>query len=83
MALGFDHRFSAMSTSEILAQLPTLTPADREKVRSQLGAIDSAAPLSSDEKQLVDQRVAACRQNPGAAVLWAVAEEEIRKQVGL
>jgi hypothetical protein len=71
-----------MSTTEILAQLPTLTPADREKVRSQLDAIDSAAPLSPEEKRLVDQRVAAYRQNPGAAVSWAVAEEEIRKQIG-
>lgn len=72
-----------MSTTEILAQLPTLTPADRDRVRSQLDAIDSAAPLSSDEKRLVDQRVAAYRQNPGAVVSWAVAEEEVRKQIGL
>ena len=72
-----------MSTTEILAQLPTLTPADREKVRSQLDAIDSAAPLSAEEKKLVDQRVAAYRQNSGAAVSWAVAEEKIRKQTGL
>jgi len=72
-----------MSTTEILAQLPTLTPADRDKVRSQLDAIDSAAPLSPEEKRLVDQRVAAYRQNPSAAVSWAVAEDEIRKQVGL
>ena len=72
-----------MSTTEILAQLPALTPADREKVRSQLDAIDSAAPLSPEEKQLVDERVATYRQNPGAAVSWVVAEEQIRKQVGL
>jgi hypothetical protein len=72
-----------MSTTEILAQLPTLTPADREKVRSQLDAIDAAAPLSPEEKRLVDQRVAAYRQNPGAAVTWAVAEGEIRKELGL
>lgn len=72
-----------MSTSEILAQLPTLTSADRDKVRSQLDAIDSAAPLTPDEKRLIDQRVAAYRQDPGAAVSWAVAEDEIRKQAGL
>jgi hypothetical protein len=72
-----------MSTSEILAQLPTLTPADREKIRSQLDAIDSAVPLSAEEKRLVDQRVAAYRRNPGASVSWVVAEEEIRKQAGM
>jgi hypothetical protein len=72
-----------MSTSDILAQLPTLTPAGREKIRAQLDAIDSAAPLSAEEKQLVDERVSAYRQNPGAPVSWAVAEEDIRKRVGL
>ncbi len=72
-----------MSTIEILAQLPTLTPADREKVRSQLDAIDAAAPLSPEEKRLIGERVAAYRQNPAAGVSWAVAEEGIRKQTGL
>ncbi len=72
-----------MSTTEILAQLPALTPVDREKVRSRLDAIDAAAPVSSEEKRLIDQRVAAYRQNPGGSVSWAVAEEQIRKQIGL
>jgi hypothetical protein len=72
-----------MSTTEILAQLPRLTPADREKIRLQLDAIDSGAPLSAEEKRLINQRVAAYRQNPGATVSWAVAEGEIRQQIGL
>ena len=74
---------SVMSTSEILAQLPLLTPADREKIRSQLDDLDAATPLSAEEKRLVDRRVAAYRQRPGEAVSWAVAEEEIRKHAGL
>lgn len=72
-----------MSTSEILAHLPSLSPADREQIRVQLDALDAAAPLSVEEKRLVDQRVAAYRQNPAAAVSWAVAEAEIRQQNGL
>ena len=72
-----------MSTTEILAQLPRLTPADREMVRARLDDIDSAAPLSPEEKRLVDERVAAYRQNPGAGISWAVAEAEVRKQIGL
>lgn len=72
-----------MSTTEILAQLPRLTPAEREVVRSRLDDIDAAAPLSPEEKQLITERVAAYRQNPGAGVSWAVAEEDIRKQLGL
>jgi Putative addiction module component len=72
-----------MSTTEILAQLPRLTPAEREVVRSRLDDIDAAAPLSPEEKKLIDERVASYRQNPGAGVSWAVAEADIRKQLGL
>jgi hypothetical protein len=72
-----------MSTTEILAQLPALTSAEREKIRSQLDAIDSATPVSQAEKCLIDERVASYRQNPKDTVSWAVAEEEIRKQIGL
>jgi hypothetical protein len=72
-----------MSTVEILAQLPRLSPAEREVVRSRLDDIDAAAPLSPEEKQLVAERVAAYRQNPGAGIAWTAAEAEIRKQLGL
>ena len=72
-----------MGTTEILAQLPRLTPEERDVVRSRLDEIDTAAPLSADEKRLVEERVAAYRQNPDAAVSWAVAEAQIRQQLGL
>lgn len=72
-----------MSTTEILAQLGQLSPEDREVVRARLDAIDSAAPLSEAERELVAQRVAKYRQNPNATTSWAVAEPEVRKQLGL
>jgi hypothetical protein len=72
-----------MSTSEILAQLPRLTALEREQVRAKLDEIDSAVPLSPEEKQLIDARVAAYRQRPDAAIPWSVAESEIRKELGL
>jgi hypothetical protein len=72
-----------MSTTEILAELPRLTPMERDSIRSRLDAIDAAAPLSTEEKRLIDERVAAYRQNPGAGVSWAVAEADIRKQLGM
>lgn len=72
-----------MGTNEILAQLPRLTPAERDAVRSRLDDIDAAAPLSPEEKRLIDERVAAYRQNPAGSVPWAVAEAEIRKQHGM
>lgn len=80
---GFPAINSGMSTTEILAQLPRLTPVEREAVRARLDDIDAAAPLTPDEKRLIDERVAAYRQNPGASVAWAVAEADIRKQLGL
>jgi hypothetical protein len=72
-----------MSTNEILAQLPRLTPKERDAVRSCLDDIDAAAPLSADEKRLVDARVAAYRQNPAAGVSWKIAEADIRKDLRL
>lgn len=71
-----------MSTTEILAQLPALTAANREKFRSQLDAIDSVSPLSAEEQHLIQARVTTYRQNPGATVSWSVAESEIRQRVG-
>jgi len=72
-----------MSTTEILDQLSRRSPAEREAVRSKLDAIDAAAPLTSEEKRLIDERVAAYRQNPCAGVSWAIAEAEIRQRLGL
>jgi len=72
-----------MSTTEILAQLPRLTAEEREAVRARLDDIDAAAPLLPEEKRLIDERVAAYRQNPGSVVSWAAAEAEIRKRHGL
>jgi hypothetical protein len=80
---GFPAINCIMSTTEILDQLPRLTPAEREAVRTRLDDIDAAAPLTPAEKRLIAERVAAYRQNPGAAVSWAVAEADIRKQLGM
>jgi hypothetical protein len=72
----------AMSTPEILAHLPRLSAEERELVRSRLDAIDASAPLSAEEKRLIDERVASYRQKP-EGVSWTVAETDIRRQLGL
>ena len=72
-----------MSTTEILAQLPRLSAKEREAVRSQLDALDSAAPLTAEEKRLIAARVSSYRAKPEKAVTWMVAEPEIRRELGL
>jgi hypothetical protein len=72
-----------MCTAEVLAELHRLTPKEREAIRARLDAIDEAAPLTAEEMRLVDERVAAYRKDPAAAKTWAVAEDEIRKQLGM
>jgi hypothetical protein len=72
-----------MSTREILAELSQLTPIEREVIRSRLDDIDAAAPLSPEEKRLINERVEAYHQKPDAIVSWTVAEADIRKQMGL
>jgi hypothetical protein len=75
--------FRDMSTTEILAQLSRLSAADRDAIRSQLDAIDSAAPPSPEEKRLIEARMTAYRAAPERSVPWAVAETEVRKELGL
>lgn len=77
------YRSSSVSTAKTLAQLNRLTPEERDAVRARFNAIDEVAPHTVEEKRMVDERGAAYRRNPGAAKSGAVAESEIRKQLGL
>lgn len=72
-----------MSTTEILAELSRLTPAERETVRYRLDDLDAAVLLTPEEQKLIAERVVAYRQNPGAGVSWAVSEGQIRLRLGL
>ena len=72
---GFPAINSRMSTTEILAQLPRLTPAEREAVRARLDDIAAAAPLSPDEKRLIDERVAAYQNDQKNHEFQAVAAQ--------
>jgi hypothetical protein len=72
-----------MSATEILDQLPRLTPEERETVRLKVDEIEAMAPPSPEETRLIDERVTACRQNPDAGTTRRLAETEIRQQLGL
>jgi hypothetical protein len=63
--------------------LTKLSPAQRELVRSRLDALDEVEPLSPEERRLVEDRLAAYRQRPDDVEAWAVAEADIRRQLGL
>ena len=60
-----DASLDGMSKAEILAELPKLTPAERQEVRLQLARLDgeewfdAGEPLTDAEKALLDARLAA------------------------
>ena len=73
-----------MSTAEILARLSQLSPDERAQIRDRIDALDDAVlELSPEERRMVAERVAAHRRTPEAGSTWAVAEAEIRQELGL
>lgn len=57
--------------------------AKSEIAQPKQGDAEARARLSLEEKRVIDERVAAYRQNPSSVVSWTVAEDAIRKQHGL
>ena len=73
-----------MSTAEILARLSQLSPDERALIRERLDALDDTVmELSPEERRLVAERVASHHHTPAAGTTWAVAESEIRQELGL
>jgi putative addiction module component (TIGR02574 family) len=76
-----------MSKAEILAELPKLTPAERQEVRLTLAKIDgeawleTAEPLTDVEKALLDARLAAYEQDPQAGRSWEEVESRVRARL--
>jgi putative addiction module component (TIGR02574 family) len=76
-----------MSKAEILAELPKLTPAERQEVRRKLTEIDSEEwldanePLTDTEKALLDARLAAYEKDPDAGSSWEEVEARIRARL--
>ena len=80
-----------MSRSEILAALALLSPEERREVRAKLNQLDGFAPedwlddgeLSAAEKRLIEERIADFEKHPESSILWAVAEEELKRRHGV
>ncbi len=73
-----------MSKAEILASLPTLTPAERQEIRMTLARLDGDAwvnskePLTDAEKALLDARLAAYEKDPDTGASWSEVDQRIR-----
>jgi len=76
-----------MSKTEILAELPKLTKQERQEIRLKLTELDGeewldqAEPLTSDEKALLDARLAAYAKDPNAGSSWEEVENRIRARL--
>lgn len=76
-----------MTKAEILAELPKLTPAERQEVRLKLARLDGEAwldadePLTETEKALLDARLAAYERDPDAGSSWQEVEARIRNRL--
>lgn len=68
--LSFRLETSAVTKSEILEELPTLTAEDRQEIRQKLNEIDGDDwldgddPLTEDEKALLEHRLTAYEKEP-------------------
>ena len=76
-----------MSKADILAELPKLTPAERQEVRLKLARLDGEEWLDADEsltdaeKALLDARLAAYGRDPDAGNSWEEVEARIRARL--
>lgn len=76
-----------MSKTEILEQLPKLTPAERREIRLKLaeldgdGWLDADDPLTDAEKALLEARLAAYEKDPEAGSSWEEVESRLRARL--
>jgi putative addiction module component (TIGR02574 family) len=76
-----------MSKADILAELPKLTPAERQEIRLKLAGLDGEEwldaddPLTDAEKVLLDARLAAYEKDPDAGSSWEEVEARIRARL--
>jgi len=76
-----------MSKADIIAELPRLTPADRQEIRLTLAKLDGEAwldvaeALTDAEKALLDARLAAYAKDPEAGSSWEEVEGRIRARL--
>ncbi|MEI6082916.1 MAG: addiction module protein [Verrucomicrobiota bacterium] len=76
-----------MSKSEILSELPNLSAKERREILDSLLQLEGAgwldaADLTDEERQLIESRLEAHRQNPDAAIPWEDVEAKLIARFG-
>ena len=71
-----------MSKTEILQELPQLTPEERQEVRQRLAELDQddwldAGALTGAEKALIEERFRDLEANPQTSIPWEEAKERL------
>jgi hypothetical protein len=71
-----------MSKTEILQQLPRLTPKERQEVRLRLAELDQddwldLGELSAGQKALIEERFRDLDANPQTSIPWAQAKRRL------
>ncbi len=77
-----------MRKAEILQELPKLTKEERHEIRVRLaemdsdGWLDQDAPLTDEEKALIEARLEAHEKNPESALPWDQFDARLRRRLG-
>ena len=77
-----------MSKTEILEELPKLTSEERHEIRLELaeldgdGWLDDDAPLTEEQKALIESRIEAHEKNPKTAIPWEELKARLNRRLG-
>ena len=77
-----------MSKAEILAEIPKLTPQEREEIYLKLAELDDKNwmdaddPLTDADKALIESRIEAHEKNPQTAIPWEEFDARLKQRLG-
>jgi len=77
-----------MSKAEILAEIPKLTPQEREEIYLKLTELDGDKwmdaddPLTDADKALIESRIEAHEKNPQTAIPWEEFDARLKQRLG-
>jgi putative addiction module component (TIGR02574 family) len=75
-----------VSKAEILAALPTLTPAERQEILLKLAELEGTVwldrddPLTEEDKALIEARIDAHEKDPDSAIPWDEFKARLKRK---